>query len=236
VSAKRATVRAPIREGSAKNSERRAVACDKADGRPIVVTRVHYPPDSPCDDSALVGSVEAWLLAASTRTVDLQRTIEQTLYRVLRRRPSEFEDLAQITYERVIRTLGEGRFEGRAQLATWAGAIAARVAVEWLRRQSREQRLLNALGTTSLAAEVHMPQRKLEARSEIRRVQAILGRMNSKAATVLVLHDMVGYSVPELAQILGIGASAAQTRLRRARAEFVKRCTATASRIRSPRS
>src|SRR5690606_541911 len=127
---------------------------------------------------------------------------------------------------RVIRTVGEGRFEGRAQLATWAGAIAARVAVEWLRRQSREQRLLNALGTTSVLANAHLS-RQLEARSEIRRVQAILGRMNSNAAMVLVVHDIVGYYVPELAEMLGIGAAAAQTRLRRARAEFVKRCTAT---------
>lgn len=187
-------------------------------------------------DSSSVESVETWLLAASTRTEDLQRTIEQTLYRVLRRRPSEFEDLAQITYERVIRTVGEGRFEGRAQLATWAGAIAARVAVEWLRRRTREQRLLNALGTTSVATQLHFPQHQLEARSEIRRVQAILGRMSSKVATVLVLHDMAGYSVPELAQRLGISPSAAQTRLRRARAEFVKRCTATASRMSPPRS
>ena len=181
-------------------------------------------------DTALVESVEAWLLAASTRTVDLQRTIEQTLYRVLRRKPSEFEDLAQITYERVIQTVGEGRFEGRAKLTTWAGAIAARVAVEWLRRQAREQRLITALTTSPVTRQVHIPYHQLEARSEIRRVQAILGRMNSKSATVLVLHDMIGYSVPELAQILGIGASAAQTRLRRARAEFVKRCTASHSR------
>ncbi len=179
-----------------------------------------------CKGGASTESIEDWLLAASTRTVDLQRAIEQTLYRVLRHKPADFEDLAQITYERVIRTVGEGRFEGRAQLATWAGAIAARVAVEWLRRQSREQRLLNALGTTSVLANAHLS-RQLEARSEIRRVQAILGRMNSKSAMVLVLHDMVGYSVPELAEILGIGAAAAQTRLRRARAEFVKRCTAT---------
>jgi DNA-directed RNA polymerase specialized sigma24 family protein len=39
-----------------------------------------------------------------------------------------------------------------------------------------------------------------------------------------VLHDVLGHSVPQVAELLGIKQSAAQSRLRRARQEFIRRC------------
>jgi RNA polymerase sigma-70 factor (ECF subfamily) len=155
------------------------------------------------------------------------------LYRVLRNRPAEFEDLTQTTYERVIRTIGERRFEGRVELTAWAGAIAARVALEWLGRLTRERRLLGAVDAYSIFPPTYhaLPERQVEARSEVRRLLGVIGRMKSKPATVLVLHDLLGHTVPEAAQILGINVSAAQTRLRRARVDFVKRCATDGSTI-----
>ena len=158
----------------------------------------------------------------------LRASIESTLYRVLRAQPTEFEDLKQITYERVIRSIALGKFEGRSQLNTWASAIAAHVALDFLRRRTQEQRLFEALGTANVR---HMsdliPERQLEARSEFRKIQGILHRMKRRPAVVLVLHDMLGHSVPEIAELLGMKASAAQTTLRRARVEFVRRCGST---------
>ncbi|HEU5074908.1 MAG TPA: sigma factor, partial [Polyangiaceae bacterium] len=72
-------------------------------------------------------------VAAAPLYAFLRPDIERTLYRVLRHRPAEFEDLRQVTYERVIRTIAAGNFEGRSQLKTWASAIAANVATDYLR-------------------------------------------------------------------------------------------------------
>ncbi len=159
----------------------------------------------------------------------LRPGIESALTRVLRDRPAEFDDLIQITFERVIRSIAEGGFEGRSQLKTWASAIAAHVAVDYLRRRSFERKLFEALDTVPRSIYVHnsATEQRLEARSEARRVQGALERMKPRRAAILVLHDMLGHSVPQVADRLGIKASAAQSTLRRARQELLRRCTAT---------
>jgi RNA polymerase sigma-70 factor (ECF subfamily) len=169
-------------------------------------------------------------VAAAPLYRHLRPSIEQALHRVLRDRPPEFDDLMQITFERVIRTIAGGSFEGRSQLKTWASAIAAHVAVDWLRRRTQEQKLFEAMDSASVDPHAYntLPERQLEARSEVRKVHGILRRMKPRRATILVLHDVLGHSVPQVAELLGIKVSAAQSRLRRARQEFVRRRTSTA--------
>lgn len=182
-------------------------------------------------DKGLVRAIRTGNTAAAAPLYDsLRPSIEQALHRVLRNRPPEFEDLMQITYERVIRTIAEGNFEGRSQLKTWASAIAAHVAVDWLRRRTQEQRLFEAMDSASVVPHVYdvLPERQLEARSEVRKIHGILGRMKPRRATILILHDVLGHSVPQVAELLGIRISAAQSRLRRARQEFARRCTTAA--------
>ena len=191
--------------------------------------RVERPSGLTREDSALVDAIRRGDAAAATPLYHrLNRGIEQTISRVLRERPAEFEDLVQVTYERVIRMLAAGKFEGRSQLTTWASAIAAHVAVDWLRRRRYEQNLFQSSDT--LAAELQvmtaLPERQLEARSEVRMIHGILARMNQRGAAMLLMHDVLGYSVPEVADMLGIQLSAAQSRLRRAREEFVRRYAA----------
>lgn len=168
-------------------------------------------------------------VAAAPLYAFLRADIERTLYRVLRHRPAEFEDLRQVTYERVIRTIAAGNFEGRSQLKTWASAIAANVATDYLRRRNCELKLFEGLDTIGM--ELPQPasavERQLEARSEVRKVQGILRRMKPRQAALLVLHDLLGHSVPQVAELLGMNAAAARSTLRRARHEFARRCTPT---------
>lgn len=182
-------------------------------------------------DEALVRSIQTGKAEAALQLYDhLRAGIEATLYRVLRDRPSEFEDLMQITYERVIRTIADGNFQGRSQLKTWASAIAANIAVDYLRRRGVEQRLFENMAITQAVphAESTVGERQLEARSEVRRVQGVLKRMKPRRANILVLHDILGHSVPQVAELMGINTGAARSTLRRARQEFLRRFAATA--------
>lgn len=165
-------------------------------------------------------------VAAAPMYALLRADIERTLYRVLRHRPSEFEDLQQVTYERVIRTIAAGSFEGRSQLKTWASAIAANVATDYLRRRNYELRLFE-LGDTSPepSQSTTSIERQLEARSEVRKVQGVLRRMKPRYSALLVLHDLLGHSVPQVADLLGMNPAAARSTLRRARQDFARRCT-----------
>ncbi len=182
------------------------------------------------DDEALVRAILDGHGSSAGELYDgLRPSIEHALRRVLHGRYADFEDLVQTTFERVIRTLIEGRFEGRSRLSTWAGAIAAHVAMDSLRRRTRERRLFTEPDTVESEprATTWVPERQLEARSEVRRLQGILSRMKPELANALVLHDVLGYSVPQLARLDGIKMTAAQSRLSRARKEFARRLSAS---------
>ena len=167
--------------------------------------------------------------AAAPLYAALRPSIERALYSVLRGRPSEFEDLMQTTYERVLRTTAQGNFEGRSQLKTWASSIAAHTAVDHIRRRSVEQKLCSELEWTSVDPHSpnYDPERQLEARSEMLEVQGVLRRMKPRQATMLVMHDALGHSVPDIASHLGLNLNSARSTLGRARKEFARRYTPT---------
>jgi DNA-directed RNA polymerase specialized sigma24 family protein len=50
-------------------------------------------------------------------------------------------------------------------------------------------------------------------------------------ANVLLQHDVLGHSVPEISELYGMKISAVQSRLSRARKEFVRRSSATIASI-----
>src|SRR6185503_9536277 len=59
--------------------------------------------------------------------------VERTLRRILQSSDADYEDLQQITLERVVQSLLERRFSGACSLTTWASAIAGHVGVDALR-------------------------------------------------------------------------------------------------------
>ena len=157
----------------------------------------------------------------------LQPAIDHALRRVLRRRTEDFDDLIQVTFERVIRAIIEDRFGGQSTLTTWAAAIAGHVAIDSLRRSVRERRLFSAVSPSDaagLGTGTRPPtERQIEARSEIERLHAILARMKPALAETIVLYDVLGHSLEEVALLTGVSQSAAQSRLFRGRKELLRR-------------
>jgi RNA polymerase sigma-70 factor (ECF subfamily) len=156
---------------------------------------------------------------------ELRPSIERGLRRVLKKKPDDFEDLVQVTFERVVGSVVNDRFRGDSQLSTWAYAIAIHVATDFMRKSFQERGLLEPVDVHVLDQRPHHQhtERQLEARSEMRRVQAVLQRMNRLNASMLVLHDVCRHTVPEVARMLNLSESAAASRLRRARVEFARR-------------
>lgn len=153
--------------------------------------------------------------------------IDHALRRVLRRRTEDFDDLIQVTFERVIRAIIDNRFGGQSALTTWAAAIAGHVAIDSLRRSVRERRLFSAVSPSDLSP---LPngsrpptERQIEARSEIGRLHTILARMKPALAETVVLYDVLGHSLEEVALLTGVSQSAAQSRLFRGRKELLRR-------------
>jgi RNA polymerase sigma-70 factor (ECF subfamily) len=178
------------------------------------------------DEALLAGLERRENWAAAALFERLENVVERSLYRILQQRTSDFEDLVQMTFERIVRTLIERRFAAQCSLATWASAIASNVAIDALRARIRERRLF--AGEPLESADNHVSSRhsgsdRLEQRAEILRLQRVLSQMNPGQAEALYLHDVVGHELSEIAEITGVSVAAAQSRLVRGRKEFLRR-------------
>lgn len=188
-------------------------------------------PTTQLDDELLLKELRAGDREAAGALYDMLRTpIDNTLRRVLHQRGPDFEDHVQVTFERILRGLAEGRFEGRSSLKTWACAIAAHVALDALRKKQRDRVRLAELPEQDLLPSGGQTDRRLEALSELKRVQGILADMKPELSETLILHDVLGHKLSEIGILRNVSDSAAQSRLHRARKEFRRRAERPISR------
>jgi len=140
---------------------------------------------------------------------------------------ADHDDQLQVVFERVIRTLVERKFAGACSLSTWATAIASNVAVDALRARIRERAVVwdDRAGGSEHAARVSSGslERQLEARAEIAELHAILTSMDPAQAEAVLLHDVHGHELTEIALITRVSVAAAQSRLVRGRKELLRR-------------
>ena len=189
-------------------------------------TALACPPRSGGDDEALI---EAVLQGDSRRADELHDrligAIEPALYRVLGKREPDHDDLVQATFEQIVITLMRGRFARGCSLSTWASAVAARVAFNALRARRRARRLFDPVGVPDATGDhvIGDAEREIGVRDRIRHAQTHLTAMSYNRAIVLVLHDILGHELAEIAATLDISIAAAQSRLVRGRRELLKR-------------
>jgi RNA polymerase sigma-70 factor (ECF subfamily) len=191
--------------------------------------------EPPLDDEELIEAVERGDARRAHELYGrLVSAIEPTLYRVLGRREPDHDDLVQATFEQIVLTLRRGRFARGCSLSTWASAIAAHVAFNALRAKRRardafEPRDVSEVLEDPGAVDARMigdAERDVGVRARIRAAQAHLMAIHPDKAMVLVLHDVLGHELAEIAAMLGISVAAAQSRLVRGRKEFLERAHA----------
>lgn len=131
----------------------------------------------------------------------------------LAREPAAAEDLVQETFARALER--RGSFRGEASLATWLRRILHNLAVDRARRHSHEvlvgeveQRWRDDAYTVDSDAVIERAQTREE-------LEEALVRLPFIYRSAVLLHDVEGWSLSELAAALGIGLAAAKQRLRR---------------------
>jgi len=180
----------------------------------------------PSDEQIVAGLIAGEEWAAEALYDHLQPVVDRALRRILQSN-ADHDDQVQVVFERVIRTLIERKFAGACSLSTWATAIASNVAVDALRARIRERAVVwedRARGAEH-AARVSSGnlERQLEARAEIAELHAILGSMDGAQAETVLLHDVHGHELTEIALITRVSVAAAQSRLVRGRKELLRR-------------
>lgn len=159
--------------------------------------------------------------AAEALYARVERVVERVLVKVLERRGPDYADLFQETFERLLRSLAHGRFEGACSLGTWAGAIASHVALDAIRARSKSRRYVDVEELER--SHVVDSSRVIEARAELSELLDALAAIRPERARAVYLFDVMGHSLPEVAQLTDVTVAAAQSRLVRGRKELLAR-------------
>jgi RNA polymerase sigma-70 factor (ECF subfamily) len=176
-------------------------------------------PTSTLSDATLLAALERRDRSASAAFYRRARPIiDRTLSRLVGQRDADYEDIAQTALYELVSTAG--RFRGECPLDAWLSIVSARVAYRHIRRRRLDRRffarpLEEPLQSVSPAA--------FAARQAIDKVRTHLGRMVAKRAWAFLLHDVYGYELEQVGQIMGSSVSAAQSRLVRGRRELHER-------------
>lgn len=130
------------------------------------------------------------------------------------------EDVAQEVFLKIYH--GLPNFRAASSFSTWLYRIAVNTCKNELRRRSRQPTLLEPdlenLGAPLPAAP--SPEQAVTTREQRDAIQETLDRLSETDREALILRDVQNLSYREIAEVLGIGLSAAKMRVQRARLAF----------------
>lgn len=178
------------------------------------------------DDAELIAAIRAGKPSAAAEFYDRVRPqVEQTIFRLLGTTDREHADLVQLAVISLVSSIG--RFRGECLLDTWVGKVTAHVVYKHLRRRGAERRLLEQVVLSAPVSDIPLRRAREEtARDALECVTAHLAAMDTGQSWAFVLHDVFGHNIREMASILGISESAAQSRLVRGRKHLHDRLAA----------
>lgn len=196
---------------------------------PQMLTLATTPPRTPLrlvaaaeDDSSLIEAVAAGDTSRAVVLYDRLRPVVSRTIRRLAPRSAEHEDLVQQAFMELVISL-RGRPQVRS-LDAWASTIAARTVYQKLRRSKLEERFAALApdegdAPEGVSAPGDGPLTTALRRQALRQVASLLAGLNQSRVQVFVLHDVHGFELKEIAEILGISVANAQSRLVRGRGD-----------------
>ncbi len=142
--------------------------------------------------------------------------------------PSDAEDLTQETFLKVQKSLSRVRRPG--SVSTWLYRIATNTALDFLRQSSSRR----SEGTAQLpidtaetvASDIPSPSGELDSAESATAIRDNADQLPEQYRLVLVLHDLEGLPLDQVAEVLGSTVGATKVRLHRARKRFAEICRA----------
>jgi RNA polymerase sigma-70 factor (ECF subfamily) len=145
-----------------------------------------------------------------------QRAVFALLSRMLARRGSQalVEDLAQETFVRVFRALPTFGDDGRHNLSGWILTIAARLALDELRRPAPATEPLDRIADVAAGARVDQAVERHALRSALERA---VEQLPPPYRATFLLRELHGLPYEEIAEALAVDLGTVKSRLNRAR-------------------
>jgi RNA polymerase sigma-70 factor (ECF subfamily) len=179
----------------------------------------------PLSDEELIAAIERGDQKLGDQLYErLIQTVDHTLYRILGGRDRDHSDLVQNAFEQIVVTLATRRFAKACSLKSWARAVTCKVALGALRSRKSENKVFDRSpeGMSSIPASLDPVDidERIGTRRAIEVVRAKLSELGPERAEALLLHDMLGCELSEIAVLAGVSVAAAQSRLVRGRHEL----------------
>jgi RNA polymerase sigma-70 factor (ECF subfamily) len=178
------------------------------------------------DDRTLVRECQSGVQSAFEELVRRHQQRVFALVGGILRRPEDVEDVAQQVFLKAY--LGIKRFDQRAAFSTWLYKIAVNECWDYLRKKKvrplvyesdlSEEQVSRLDGIVSLTHPPEGPDDRAEARELLERM---LDTLPEQDRQLLVLKEMSGFSVQELAEILKLNVNTVKVRLFRARGRIM---------------
>ena len=128
--------------------------------------------------------------------------------RALVRHTADADDAAQLSLIEILRSART--FRGEASLESWAGRIAARTALRYVKRERRNAEPVLDAPPQLVAPQQHRPM----AETLPRNLQHYLDQLPEAQRTAIVLHHALGHSLGEIAQMEGVSPNTIKGRMR----------------------
>ena len=173
------------------------------------------------DDAELLERIRG---GATDDFAELVRRHQSRVFAILHRYERDahkVEDLAQETFLKAWRALGQ--FDGRAPFEHWLSRIAARVALDHLRKEKRRQ---NEIGLPELGDDAldwlrsGDEKSELDARSAAELLELAMRELSPADRVVITMQELEGRSVKEIAVVMGASGVAVRVRAMRARSKL----------------
>jgi len=176
------------------------------------------PPVEPFPDAALVRRAQAGEVAAFEELYHRHCGRVYALCLRMSGEPSEAEELAQEAFVRAWEKLAS--FSGRSAFGSWLHRLTVNVVLgHWRSSGRRRQRVV------AIAEVTHIdPQHRPEPRMRVDLERAI-STLPAGARTVFVLHDIEGFTHPDIAEMTGLAVGTCKAQLHRARRLLRKNLT-----------
>lgn len=161
---------------------------------------------------ALVRAAIAGDRAAQGRVLEHLLPRIQALARVMVRDPADTDDAVQDASIQILKSLRT--YDGRASLRTWAGRVAQRHVLRYIERKRRRWWRTKPVEPEQLdVVDETEPLPKL-GETLPRDLQHYLRELPEAQRQALVLRYALGHSLPEIAELMGVGVSTVRGRIR----------------------
>ena len=131
----------------------------------------------------------------------------------------DVDDLVQLVFLNVYQSIG--RFRGKSAFSTWLFRITINVARQEIRMRSRRRRLSTAICEVSKVARSGVKQNPEGSLSTWQQIYRVLDRLSPKKRETFILYMYEGYSLEEIASLLGSSVSTIGSRLQAGRKEIL---------------